>query len=101
MSDNDWIAKKLLENQDEQMLAMAAKRLKDAEASADETPSDHCGEPVPVDPEAEKQAFAELLALLGKRDDGDAATTVVALDLDAFSAEAFTPTEADNPNPEI
>jgi len=72
----------------------------DKAQAQDDQPIDSAPQPVPIDPAAERQAFAELLALIGAPDSGDADTKVVALDADAFAEEAFSPTESDNPSPE-
>lgn len=48
-------------------------------------------EPVVVDASAEQQAFADLLKALADTDEGDVATRVEALTLDAFKAETFCP----------
>ena len=65
----------------------------------DDQPIDPVPQQVPIDLAAERQAFAELLALIGAPDSGDADTKVVALDADAFAEEAFSPTDSDNPSP--
>ncbi|MGD9803881.1 MAG: hypothetical protein AB7E81_16555 [Hyphomicrobiaceae bacterium] len=65
----------------------------------DNQPIDPAPQQVPIDPAAERQAFAELLALIGAPDSGDADTKVVALDVDAFAEETFSPTDSDNPSP--
>ena len=55
-------------------------------------------EPVPVDPEAEQQAYADLLAFIANRDEGDADTVVTILSAEEFAAETFTPAPHDNPD---
>lgn len=50
-------------------------------------------EPVPINLNTERQAFAELLALLSAEDDGDADTAVTALSLEDFAA-------GNTPNPD-
>lgn len=53
----------------------------------DDTPA----APVLVDPEVERAAFAELLALLKATSDGDDGTVVIALSAEEFAEHTFTP----------
>jgi hypothetical protein len=72
----------------------------DKAQAQDDQPVDPAPQQVLIDPAAERQAFAELLALIGAPDSGDADTKIVVLDANAFAEEAFSPTESDNPSPE-
>lgn len=100
-NNNDWIADKIMAQEDKLMEALAEKRFKEIEGTSESrTPDAPSQEPVPVDSAAEKQAFADLLALFAKSDSEENGTAIQALDLDQFAEDEFTPTEADNANPE-
>jgi hypothetical protein len=50
-------------------------------------------EPVPFDPDAERAAFAELLAHLGATDDGDLDTVITSISANAFAEDDFVPND--------
>lgn len=96
--NNDWIADKILAQEDDLMAALAAKRLHASEGRPDHT--DTLQIPVPVDPVAERLAYAELQALLAAKDEGDAETVVTCISLVNFERDSFTPGQHDNPEPQ-
>lgn len=53
-------------------------------------------EPVPVDPEAERAAFAELLAHLAATDDGDPDSIITSISAEAFAEDDFIPNDQEN-----
>lgn len=84
----DWIADKILGQEETLMDTLAAKRLKDADDGTP-SPADQPPEPLSVDPAAEQAAFAELLKFIADNPEDDCEFT--ALTLDEFAAETFTP----------
>ncbi len=94
MTDSKWITDKIIKQGDETLLKLAQQRFDGStDAPKDAFAADPTGEPVPVDPIAERQAFEDLLAVLNASDDGDPDTTVTALTLADFEQETFTPVE--------
>lgn len=98
-NDNDWIAEKILAQEDTALEALAAKRLQDAERG-DTAPPELPVEPVAIDPAAERAAYAELQQQFAARDEGDADTIVEELSLEEFTEDSFTPGPRDNPEPQ-
>jgi hypothetical protein len=96
-----WITDKLMKEEQDLMLQQVQKfhdNLTGVPDVPNPAPTEPAAEPVPVDPDAERQAHADLLAFIANRDAGDADTVVTILTLEEFDAETFTPAPHDNPD---
>lgn len=96
----DWITDKIISQHDAAAEQVVDDHLRDGPGSPESQSVDPDVPPVPVDPEAEREAFAELLAFASNPDDGDADTVVTALTADEFDAAIFTPAPHDSPDQE-
>lgn len=105
--NTDWIGEKILGEEDKLMEQLRKAKF-DAPPPAPDTatvdtplPADGpLPDPVPRDREAERRAYADLLAHFNTPDDGDADTLVEALTLDDYDKADFQPYPASPDNPE-
>mgnify|MGYP000184973743 CR=1 FL=1 len=93
MTNTNWITDRILKQED--ALLDAAKNIHDGIEMPVEQPSP----PPSIDPDAERQAFADLLAALIETDDGDSDTLVTILTAEEFAEEDFVPEHTEEPLP--
>lgn len=82
-ADKDWITEKLLASEDKLMEVLLDERLDNSDGEAEQIQSRDLSdfpEPTPVDCDAEKQHFAELLSFLTDNPEDDCEFEALTLD---------------------
>ena len=88
--DNDWIADRILKQEDELMKELRDARFAPADASSPQAPMPAAVD-APVDPAAEAAEFADLIASFAANPEADC--EIIALTAEEFAQGTFTPAE--------